>query len=315
MLSQAADLEVTRTDSALEAAVLESDEIKRHSPPYNVALQSEQRKLVFCSRDLQKCADQPDAAFCIGPLPEGPATAAMNAFAGWHKERSQGSNLFVLSGYALLGVPQAYAPEPDCLAEGLTLFQHRHRARFKNPSVLRILAGLGRELWAERRKAMAEAKLTAAEERDAEAPDEALDEPEEELGWTPETVARGIEHVIMRGALLIRRARWLCLLSESSLAWEVRHAGGQRKNVLLFEDGAVGLRKDLPVGKQTPLTVGHAKKIPDRQKSFDVATYERLRVVTTELRRLVGKGRKIELRLSPKAVLSGRQLARLLPWV
>ena len=58
----------------------------------------------------------------------------------------------------MLGVPQAYAPEADCLAEGLTLFEHNHRARFKNPSALRILAGLGRELWAERLKAMAVAK-------------------------------------------------------------------------------------------------------------------------------------------------------------
>jgi hypothetical protein len=38
-------------------------------------------------------------------------------------------------------------------------------------------------------------------------------------------------------------------------------------------------------------------------------------VVTTELRRLVGEGRKIELRLNPTSILSGRQLAKLLPWV
>ena len=79
MLSQAADLRVTRTGSALEAAVLESDEIKRHSPPYNMALQTGQRKLTFCSHDLKKCAATPDSNYCIGPLPEGLTTAAMNA--------------------------------------------------------------------------------------------------------------------------------------------------------------------------------------------------------------------------------------------
>jgi hypothetical protein len=71
----------------------------------------------------------------------------------------------------------------------------------------------------------------------------------------------------------------------------------------------------LPTGEITPLSAGHIKKIPDRQKSFNVATYERLRVVTTELRRLVSEDRKIELRLGPTGILSGRQLARLLPWV
>jgi len=43
MLSQARDIDFI----ALEAAVLESDEIKRKRPPYNKALQSNQRSLVL----------------------------------------------------------------------------------------------------------------------------------------------------------------------------------------------------------------------------------------------------------------------------
>jgi DNA polymerase-3 subunit epsilon len=315
MLSQAADLEVTRTGSALEAALLESDAIKRYKPPYNVALQTGQRKLIFCSRDLAKWAAQPDADDCIGPLPRGLTTVAMNAFAHWHKNRDPSGDDSLQSGYAMLGVPQAYAPEPDCLAEGLALFQHHHRTLLKNPSALRILAGLGRELWAERLNAIAEAKLAAAEETDQTALDEADKVSEEEPRWTPEAVARGIEHAIMHGALLVRRARWLCRLSESSLAWETRNAGGRHKNVLLFESGAVGSRHELPATNKTPLSTGCTKRIPERQKMFDLTTYDRLRLVTTELRRLVGEGRKIELRLSPKAILSNHQLAKLLPWV
>jgi DNA polymerase-3 subunit epsilon len=315
MLSQAADLEVTRTGSALEAAVLESDEIKRRNPPYNIALQTGQRILVFCSRDLERCAAQPDASYCIGPLPAGLTTAAMNAFANWHTVREQRTDHSLEKGSALLGVPPAYAPEPDCLADGLTLFQNHHLTRLKNPSALRILAGLGHQLWGQRLKAIAEARLAATEEADEEVVEETDEGAEEEPSWTPESVARGIEHSIMRGALLIRRARWLCLLSESSLAWETRNEGDPHKHVLLFENGAVGSRKDLPVGKKTPLAAGHTKKIADRQKIFDVTTYERLRVVTTELRRLVCDDRNIELRLNPKAMLSNHQLARLLPWV
>jgi hypothetical protein len=119
----------------------------------------------------------------------------------------------------------------------------------------------------------------------------------------------------MHGAHLLRRARWLCLLSESSLAWEARNAKDHHKKVLLFENGAVGSREKLPAEKETPVSPGYTKRIAERQQIFDVATYERLRVVTTELRRLVGECRKIELRLNPTAILSGRQLAKLLPWV
>ena len=316
MLSQAADLDVIRTGSALEAAMLESDEIKRHNPPYNVALQTGQRKLAFCSEELQQSAGKPDAVHCIGPLPDGNPTAAIMTFAAWHKgSRVKTGDHFVKSAYALLGVSQAYAPEPDCLVEGLALFRRKHRARLKNSSAMRILVGLGCELWNERLKTLEKAKSEVEEEQIEEIPDDQREEIEEKQTWTPEAVARGIEHSIMRGAHLLRRARWLCLLSESSLAWEARNAEEHRKTVLLFENGAVGSREELPAEKETPLSPGYTKRIPERQKIFDVATYERLRVVTTELRRLVGERRKIELRLNPTSILSGRQLAKLLPWV
>ena len=70
-----------------------------------------------------------------------------------------------------------------------------------------------------------------------------------------------------------------------------------------------------PAAKETPLSAGCAKSIRERQKIFDLTTYDRLRVVTTELRRLVCEGRIIELRLGPVAILCNRQLAKLLPWV
>jgi DNA polymerase-3 subunit epsilon len=316
MLSQAADLDVTLTGSALEAAMLESDEIKRLNPPYNVALQTGQRQLAFCSGDLQKWAAKPDAVHCIGPLPDGKPTAAIAAFAGWHKNiRIKTGDPFFKGAHAILRVSQAHAPQPDCLAEGLALFRRNHRKRLKNSSAMRILAGLGRELWRERLKALEEARSEVLQQKAEETATDEGEEIEERPTWTPEAVARGIERSIMQGALLIRRARWLCLLSESSLAWETRNAAGHRKTVLLFENGAVSLRDELPAEIETPVSAGDTKRIPERQKIFDVTRYDRLRVVTTELRRLVAEGRKIELRLNPASILSGSQLARLLPWV
>jgi hypothetical protein len=119
----------------------------------------------------------------------------------------------------------------------------------------------------------------------------------------------------MRSALLIRRSRWLCLLSESSLAWEARDSKSRSKIVLLLANGAVCHRQQLPLAQKTPVSSGYAKRMTQRQKIFDLTTYERLRVVTTELRRLVAEGRQIEIRLSPNAILSQKHLARILPWV
>ena len=317
MLSQAADLDVTLTGSALEAALLESDEIKRDSPPYNVALQKGQRKLVFCSRDLRNCADRPDKIHSIGPLPEGNITAAMTAFAVWHSDtRHATEDEFCKVGYTILGVPQTYAPQPDCLAEGLALFLLNQQARLAHPCPLQIIKELGHKLWLERLDALANAELQPAADSEEEEPVDPGPKLEATPSWTPEMVVRGIEKFTMRSALLIRRARWLCLLSESTLAWEARDSGGRRKNVLRFENGIVAHRHELPGEAVVPLpAAGYARRSAFRQKIFDLATYERLRVVTTELRRLVAEGREVEIHLRPSATLRRRQLARMLPWV
>jgi DNA polymerase-3 subunit epsilon len=316
MLSQATDLDVTLTGSALEAAVLESDEIKRHSPPYNVALQEGQRKLLFCSRDFQKRSAKADKIHGVGPLPEGNITDAILAFGVWYPtNHNPPRDDFLKNGYAILGIPEAYAPEPECLAQGLALFRQNHLTRLTQLPPLRFLSGLGRKLWRERLDELAKAQ---SEDVAKTVEDVTVDQElavEGAPSWTPETVARAIEKFSMRSALLIRRSRWLCLLSESSLAWEARNSEGRRKIVLLFEDGAVGHRQELPIAKKIPLAAGYAKRIAYRQKIFDLTTYERLRVVTTELRRLVTEGRKVEIRVGPNAILSRRQLAKMLPWV
>jgi DNA polymerase-3 subunit epsilon len=316
MLSQAAKLDVTQTGSALEAAVLESDEIKRHGPPYNVALRKGQRKLTFCSLDLLSCAAKPDKIHCIGPLPDGNTTAAITAFGSWYKNsRSIAEDDFLNAGYGLLGVPQAYAPEPECLAEGLALFRRHHLLRLKQTSPLRFLTGLGHDLWYERLKALKSAQTEEGEETEEESPVDQSLESGEAPRWTPEAVARGIEKFAMRSALLIRRSRWLCLLSESSLAWEARNAESRSKIALLLKNGAVDQREQLPLEQKTPATAGYAKRMAKRQEIFDLTTYERLRVLTTELRRLIAEGRRIEIRLNPNAILGRNQLAKILPWV
>ena len=316
MLSQAAKLDVSQTGSALEAAVLESDEIKRQCPPYNVALQIGQRKLIFCSSDLQKCAVQPNKIHWIGPLPDGNIIAAMTAFGTWHKNsRLIAGDQLLNIGYRMLNVPEAYAPEPECLAEGLALFRSHHLKRLKQSSPLRFLTGLGCDLWHARLKALEKAQIEKEEEIDEESPVDLSSKSEEAPSWTPETVARGIEKLAMRSAHLIRRSRWLCLLSECSLAWQTRDSKERSKIVLVLANGAVCHRRQLPLTQKTPVSPGYAKRMAQRQQMFDLSTYERLRVLTTEMRRLMAEGRQIEIRLDPTAVLGQKQLFRILPWV
>lgn len=69
MLSQARDLGMTETATAFEAALLEVAEIHRLDPPYNRALRSRERAIVFATPDLLSFQSEPDASHRVGPLP------------------------------------------------------------------------------------------------------------------------------------------------------------------------------------------------------------------------------------------------------
>ena len=67
MLAQVWHIETAVCDTPLEAALLESDEIKKWNPPYNVLLKAEQRCLVFYNKDYSEYAENKDAIFFKGP--------------------------------------------------------------------------------------------------------------------------------------------------------------------------------------------------------------------------------------------------------
>lgn len=68
LLSQVFDIVVTTCGSPLEAALLETDEIKRWDPPYNRALKRGNRKLIFYSSDFSRCAQCQSLEHPIGPF-------------------------------------------------------------------------------------------------------------------------------------------------------------------------------------------------------------------------------------------------------
>ncbi|MCP5106925.1 MAG: hypothetical protein GY950_26310, partial [bacterium] len=158
-------------------------------------------------------------------------------------------------------------------------------------------------------KALEDAEADEAEAEENEIP--------EEWVWTPEAVAKSIEGIIRHGAHLIRRARWFCLLSESSLAWNTGETAGGSRRLLILRGGGVAHREDLAGKKKIPPPPGYLRPFPVRRQNFDVITYDRMRVFTTELRRLVTgeTDREVELRLSPTNVLKRENLAKALQWI
>ena len=313
MLTQAQKLDFTLTGSALEAAMQESDEIKRLSPPYNIALRKRQRKLVFCTKNLSRHARVADEDYTIGPLPDGRFIAAVSAMGHWITDGCRSADQELLSiGCTLMGLSPEYAPDITCLKEGFDIFREDHRDPLKNQSPLRLLTGLGATLWRRRMEA-----AEAAEENTSDNDDDELAQngSNDTRVWTPESVARSIEHMVLHSAHLIRRARWFCLLSESSLAWESANRSDQLKTLVVFEGGSVFKRDDIESAAKVPVPPGFDKSFRRRQKQFSLMTYDRLRILTTELRRLISENRNIELRLGPMVTLGYEELKKALRWV
>src|ERR671910_2747617 len=81
MLSQARAISFHVTPSPLEAALLEPDEIKRHRPPYNVALTIHDRAFWFTSPDLSARSTEPSPCCPLGPFASAETLDRFGAFA------------------------------------------------------------------------------------------------------------------------------------------------------------------------------------------------------------------------------------------
>jgi len=317
LLSQARDIDFSVTASALEAAVLEADEIKRNRPPYNKALQPGQRSLVFFSRDLKRYGPGSNRQRCIGPLPSGRMADALTAFDRWWTSRESIRDKDLLDiGGPLLARPPDRLPNVQCLEEGLNLFYNLHQEDLAHRPPLRMVTELGAKIWRER------LNTTTAMESGADIQIERDDDPDpaggaagDEGTWTPEKVAATLAGIIVHSAHLIRRGRWFCLLSESSLAWGSEQDPHQLKHLVVFERGRLSHRSVLQIEQSPPVPPGHLRSWVDRRNNLDLATYDRMRVVTSELRRLLDKDRNILLRLGPNVFLSSSDLHKALRWV
>jgi hypothetical protein len=183
MLSQVADVSVTETDTALEAALLEVEEIHRLDPPYNVQLRIADRRAWFASRDFDDVRDAPDARHRIGPLPSRRAVAGLAAMtkllAGCSPSRALRADA--------VGVPEAFAPERETFDRAWGVFA---------PKIPLLDAARA---------------LHPFEEEENEDPED---------HWTPERVLRHLTRTLSGEGLVVRRARLLCLLPDARVTFQ-----------------------------------------------------------------------------------------------
>jgi DNA polymerase-3 subunit epsilon len=288
MLSQARGLSYVIAESPLEAALLEPDEIKLHRPPYNEALTEVDRVVWFASADLTVKGPRPASECAVGPFPGSRLLDRFRAL-----ERGEATAL----------APARWAPPLEVLDEGRALLGRTHRELAAGIAPRAWLL-LGARLWREGRR-------PHDEDDDAGAIDVAG--PLFPRTWTPANVATEIEALALECAHAVRRARWLTALVESTVTFDEPGSDGAR--LLVIDDGEIILRARAALDVPPPVPEGFRRRRAERQAGFTIARFDRLRVLTTELKRLVAKGHPVSVRLAPRAVLAGERLARVLAWL
>jgi len=290
LLCRAADLDVSLTGSPLEAALLETDEVKRLEPIYNKALRRERlTEVCFARRDLSGVSERPDVEHPLGPFPAPGDVLALGELLALSAADIVPPGE-VIAG--LLGMSAGWGPRADIARTGWEQFQNRWGLRS-----LTDAGRLGASLWAL---------------RDAEDPDEVPgDDAEPRRTWSADGVADSLEKLVMRSTHLARRAGWLVRLVDAELVWQPRGGGGGWRRV-----SVMAARPQEGRFHPADQVVSAPGGRPDPARCFvtDPWAYDRLRVLTTELRALASAGHGVRLRLGPGRPLDERQLRARLAW-
>jgi hypothetical protein len=134
----------------------------------------------------------------------------------------------------------------------------------------------------------------------------------EARAWDLERVVRHLERGVLHGYQLLQRARWLCLLYDSAVVF--REPTRDAARLLLLSGGQLVDARDLPPDETVP-NFAATRPLRERQGTFDRNQYDRLRIVTSELKRVLRDGGTAAVRVGRGRWLRGSKLESLLLWV
>jgi hypothetical protein len=131
-------------------------------------------------------------------------------------------------------------------------------------------------------------------------------EEETEWEWTPEAVTSTLESLCRRGVKQTGRSRWLYRLSHSNLSWKDETGW----HSLIIREAAVRERcshPDCPSPRDLPQLTATPQPI-----TYDETSHDRMRVLWSELRRLLAAAQPVRFQHSPHAPLTEAELSRVM---
>ena len=176
---------------------------------------------------------------------------------------------------AALGVSPRFAPAAAMFDEAWTAFTAEHLAG-DAPVRTRILR--------------AASSIVIQEPEPEPGTDDVAHDGEPSVDvWDPDAVIRSLERTIVQEGVLVRRARALSLLSHAMIAFREPRTTSAR--LLVVAHGTIAEQIDV---ESVDVVASRSRAAPPsrgvRQAAFDAPLYDRLRVLATELRRIVDGG-------------------------
>jgi DNA polymerase-3 subunit epsilon len=291
MLTQVGEIEFQASASALEAALLENETIKSLRPPYNVQLTVAEPRIWYSNRSFSAAEPLPDFEYSVGPVA---SQYSLQPLAALDQLMSGVRPLPRLRAMAV-GVSDLWTPDEAVFDAGWAELVARQPAEF----------------WLAPTEPREDA-LCLAKRLLLSAANDASDELEKAAkpeGWDAERVARHIERASAQAYRAYRRARWLRLLHDCDVVY--REPDSAHARLLLIRNGALAEASDITldwVPSERVRGVGRPRALP----VFDRAKYDRLRVLTTELKRIARDGGHVAVHFGPRSAIPQRWLSGVL---
>lgn len=300
LLTQVTDIQVTECESPLEASLVETDQIKQYDPAYNTSLKARDRKLWFYSSDFTRSSNKQSARFPLGPFSSSHIVDDVKSLSHCLANKTAFEGM-------LYGIDDA-----DLIDEGIELFAERYSQELDQDfSVVNLLL-LGMRLFRWNRnlvRAMKEEEaaleLAGMSSIEEEQEDELSDgfeedgdgEPEE---LTEEDVLARLESTVIHLARSYLLAKELTKLMDSSFyySYQGKLLKAEIRGGYLLDvgDGLSGIKNSAELkALKSRMKVRQGNKLSGAWKGLDIATFDRLRVLSTEIRRIQNQGDEIEL--------------------
>lgn len=268
MLTQVFDLKVTPCETPLEAALMETDEIKKLNPRYNISLKTQRRSLAFFDHNFTSVSSVPDKFHQIGPFSNAMVFESMMKL-----------SLYINTSYTDGALPDEdiffELLDPELIKAGFEIFCHRHNFNPLHFASIRSMIAIG-IIWQRRyENEISESAEAVIELEEVQLSDVGeVEDVTEELNdlLTPDDLADKLERHFMRIARAYLRVRKINRMLNADIEFQI---ADKQERVLQVRNGQIYYTEN-----------ECQDEIQNSWEDHSVETYDRMTVLLAELERI-----------------------------